>query len=1002
MKRLLFAFIAVLVSVSALAQTVDVKGTVFDENGWPLTGAYVLQQGTSNGTLTDLDGNFELKAPKGSVLEVTFMGYLTFTATVQSSEPMTINLQPDALMMEEVVVVGYGTQKSKDLTAPIVNIKGDELQKQITSNPMSALQGKVAGVQVVNSGVPGSGPSVKVRGMGSIGDYANPLYVVDGVFVENLDFVSTSDIQDMTVLKDASASAIYGVRAANGVIIITTKKGMMDHTDISYDGYVGMQIPVNVMKLANKDQYVELLNEANEKTTGYLPKDPTKYPASTDWYAALLRNALTHNHSLNISGATAKTNYSMGLSYFNQEGIMNAANNYNRFNFRARIDQKVTDWLDMGVNTLVSRYDTTSPDTGAYFQAFVNPPVYNLYNPNNEAAYPVKYDSPQLYGFGNSYGNPYARAQYNDSKSNGLNMVFSAYAELKFLENKLKFKTSYNMDFQAYQARNYQPEYFVGGSQGLKNSSMSKTYGIRDKYIIDNTLTYNDSMDAHSYSLMLGQSTRVEKFSGMTGSGTDVPGTDEEGMYIGNGSTTNLFVNDKDPGPYRFHGLSFFARGTYNYADKYLASVTMRADGSSKYNKKWGFFPSLGIGWVMSSEEFMQDQEIFEYLKFRASWGLLGNDSVPANSSAILGSSGVGSSGVFNDALIPGVGAQTVYQNELVWEVVNEFDAGFDFAFLSSRLNGNVDYYNRVTSNVVFYAPIATGGGVAELLANNGKVRNSGVELTLSWNDKVGSDFSYNVGLNLTTISNKVIALEGRDYIPGASIRGGYTTRTMVGYPIGTFWGYEIDSVYQDEKAALLDKQVQPVKGAGYFRYKDQNGDGEINEKDKVSLGSAIPSLTAGIDFGFNYKNFDFALSLYGQFGNKVLNAKRMNRDVFPDANYDLDFYENCWRPDRPSDTYPSAAAYNSSATQQANNFFVEDAWYVRIQNVQLGYTLKNIGANDLIKSMRVYVAAQRPYTLFTYNGFTPEVGGSPIASGIDTSTYPMQAIYTCGLKLNF
>jgi hypothetical protein len=297
---------------------------------------------------------------------------------------------------------------------------------------------------------------------------------------------------------------------------------------------------------------------------------------------------------------------------------------------------------------------------------------------------------------------------------------------------------------------------------------------------------------------------------------------------------------------------------------------------------------------------------------------------------------------------------------------------------------------------------LVTGGGVAELLANNGKVRNSGVELTLSWNDKVGSDFSYNVGLNLTTISNKVIALEGRDYIPGASIRGGYTTRTMVGYPIGTFWGYEIDSVYQDEKAALLDKQVQPVKGAGYFRYKDQNGDGEINEKDKVSLGSAIPSLTAGIDFGFNYKNFDFALSLYGQFGNKVLNAKRMNRDVFPDANYDLDFYENCWRPDRPSDTYPSAAAYNSSATQQANNFFVEDAWYVRIQNVQLGYTLKNIGANDLIKSMRVYVAAQRPYTLFTYNGFTPEVGGSPIASGIDTSTYPMQAIYTCGLKLNF
>ena len=440
MKRLLFAFMTVLLSASVFAQeTVDVKGTVLDENGWPLTGAYVLVQGTSNGTLTDLDGNFTLTAPKGAMLEFTFMGYLTQVLPAQTQ--MNVALQPDALMMEEVVVVGYGTQKSKDLTAPIVNVKGEELSKQITASPMSALQGKVAGVQVVNSGIPGAGPSVKVRGTGSIGDYANPLYIVDGVFVENLDFVSTSDIQEMTVLKDASASAIYGVRAANGVIIVTTKKGVMDHTDISYDGYVGLQVPVNVMKLANKDQYVELLNEANAQTTGYVPKDPMAYNTSTDWYRSLLRNAVTHSHALNIAGATAKTNYSLGFNYLNQEGIMKAANSYDRLNFRARLDQKVTDWLDMGVNTLVSRFNTVSPDTGAYFQAFVNPPVYGIYNDNNADAFPVKYDSPQLYGFGNSYGNPYARAQYNDSKSNGLNLVFSAYAELKFIENKLKFRT---------------------------------------------------------------------------------------------------------------------------------------------------------------------------------------------------------------------------------------------------------------------------------------------------------------------------------------------------------------------------------------------------------------------------------------------------------------------------------------------------------------------------------------------------------------------------------
>jgi hypothetical protein len=452
------------------------------------------------------------------------------------------------------------------------------------------------------------------------------------------------------------------------------------------------------------------------------------YNTSTDWYRSLLRNAVTHSHALNIAGATAKTNYSLGFNYLNQEGIMKAANSYDRLNFRARLDQKVTDWLDMGVNTLVSRFNTVSPDTGAYFQAFVNPPVYGIYNDNNADAFPVKYDSPQLYGFGNSYGNPYARAQYNDSKSNGLNLVFSAYAELKFIENKLKFRTSFNMDYQAYQARTYQPEYFVGGSQGLTTSTMSKTYGIRDKYIIDNTLTYTDNVGAHSFSAMLGQSTRVEKFTGMTGTGVGVPAGSEEGMYIGNGSASDRFVNDKDPGPYRFHGLSFFARGTYNYADKYLASLTFRADGSSKYQQKWGFFPSVGLGWVITEEDFMKEQNAFEYLKFRASWGLLGNDSVPANSTAIVGASGTGASGVFGDAVVDGVGAQTVYQNFLKWEVVNEFDAGFDFAFLSSRLSGNVDYYNRTTSNVVFYAPIASGGGATELLANNGKVRNQDIQ----------------------------------------------------------------------------------------------------------------------------------------------------------------------------------------------------------------------------------------------------------------------------------
>ena len=998
-RQILSLIILMLTIIAANAQNVDVSGKVTDSGGQPLPGVFVQQSGTSNAVSTDEEGRYTISVSPESTLQFSCMGYKDMSVSLYDRTVIDVVLQEDLQALDGVVVVGYGTQKAKDLTAPIVNIKGDELARHITSGPMSALQGKVAGVQIIGSGAPGSSPAVKIRGMGSIGDYSQPLYIVDGVFVDNLDFVGANDIQDITVLKDASAASIYGVRAANGVVIITTKKGTAGKVSITYDGYVGVQVPVNVMRLAGREQYVEMLNEANSSVGGYLPKHPSDYPASTDWYSTLLRNAFTQSHSLDASGATEKTNYSMGLSYFSQDGILRADNVYDRLNFRARLDQKVTSWLDMGVSMIVSRYSKTWADGSAFFQAFVNPPVYGVYNDDNSAAYPVKYDSPQLYGFSNSYANPYAVAQYNENKEKGLNLVFATYAQLQFLSGRLKLRTSYNMDYQSYNTQNYIPEYFVGGSQGISVSSLAKIFGLRDRHIIDNTITYADSIAAHSFSVMLGQSTRIEKFSALSGSAVSVPAYDEQSKYIGNGSNSNSSVNDLSPAPYLYHGVSFFTRATYNYKDRYLATFTFRADGSSKYNRKWGFFPSAGLGWVITGEPFMAAQKVVDFLKLRLSWGQLGNDSVPANSKVILGSYGTGVSAVFGDNLYDGLGAQTVLQNDLRWEVVNEWDVGVDFGFLRNRLSGEVDYYDRTTDNVVFYVPIATGGGAAELLSNNGRVRNSGVELTLGWSDSVGEDFQYNVGLNLATISNKVLALDGRDYIPGASVRGNYSTRTQVGYPIGAFWGYEIDGVYASDAEAAADPVQQAVKAAGYFKYRDIDGNGVINEEDKTYLGSPIPWLMGGLDFGLTWKGIDFSLSFQGQVGNKVLNAKRMNRDVFTDGNYDLDFYRNAWRPSRPSDSYPSAAAYNTAFVQQSNEFFVEDASYFRIQNVQVGYTFSKLRG---FKQLRVSLTAQRPYTYFRYNGFTPEVGGSPIATGIDTSTHPLQATYTLGLKMVF
>ena len=1000
--KLLLAAGLALCGLTAQAQY-QVKGVVEDALG-PVIGATVMEAGTSNGTSTGLDGDFVLQISKAdAIVEVSCIGYATQSFTA-SAFPAKVILAEDTNFLDEVVVVGYGTQRAKDLTAPIVNVKGDELSKQVAANPMSALQGMVSGVQITQSGAPGAGPSVKIRGVGSIGDYANPLYIVDGAFMDNIDFLSASDIESLTVLKDASAAAIYGVRAANGVILVTTKKGETGRVRVAYDGYAGLQVPTNIMPMASASQYIEMYNLANPDNPFDTVYDTSKLSGeSTDWYRTMVRNALTHSHSLDLSGGTEKTNYSVGMSYFYQDGIMNyCTNDYNRLNFRARLDQTLTSWLKVGFNTVVSRYNRNNPNSSVYYQAFVNPPVYGVYNEENTDAYPVAFDSPQRYGFAAAFGNPAASAYYYHNTDNGVKTVFSAYAEAT-ITPKLKFKTSYNLDFSFADQQNYTPEHKVGGSQGTSVSTLSKTYSYGLYHILDNTLTYMDKVGAHDFSAMLGQSTRMQYNGWLTGTVHGVPDFDDASRYLRNGSYKNQSASD---GASRYNGVSFFARGTYNYKEKYLATATLRADGSSKYQEKWGVFPSLGLGWNISDEDFMKGVRGLDYLKLRASWGMLGNDNVPANDINIAGTSGVDASAVFGDTLVDGMGAQTVYQNYLRWEVVTETNAGADFALLDSRLSGELDWYRRVTDRVVFHAPIATGGGVATLLANNGKVLNTGVEFSLKWADKLG-DLGYNIGMNATFNHNEVLALEGRDNIPGGEVNGVSSTLTQVGYPIGAFWGYQVDGIFQSKKETLEEGVAkQSAAAAGYFRYHDFAGaddggpDGKITEADRVYLGSPLPWLMLGFNLGANWRTWDFSMVMNANIGNKIFNAKRLNKQVFGAGNYDYDFYIHAWSKDYPSDTYPSPKALTSGLMAQCNSFWVEDGSMLRIQNIQLGYTFKDLPGGGRV---RVYASAQRPFTWFRYNGFTTEIGGSPIATGIDNSSvYPMQAIYTVGVNLNY
>ena len=996
MKEILTFLLLFSACFDPLMAQVTLRGTITDDQNLPLPGVSVVVKNSFNGTMSDIDGTYSINTLPTDTLVFSMIGMITREIVVGASRVLDLKLVTETTFIDEVVVIGYGTQRAKDLTAPIVTVKGEDLARQVTSNAMQAMQGKVAGVHIIASGVPGAGPTVKIRGVGSIGDFARPLYVVDGVFVDNIDFLGAGDIQDLTVLKDASAAAIYGVRAANGVILVTTKRGTSGKPSISYDGYFGMQVPVNILKMATKNQYVELLNEANTNAFGYVPKNPANYPASTDWYQELVRPAPMTGHSIDISGMADKTSYSFGGSYLYQKGIMDTKNDFGRFNIRGRLEQNVNKYLKIGLNNIISRHNKFNPNEGAFFGAYVNPPVYPVYDPSNSEAYPIKFGSPQTYGFGNQYGNPVAAAYYADNFEKGDKIIFNGYAEFYPIEDKLTFKVSYNQDISHWTSRAYTPVFFVGGSQGVRKSDLSKTFGNSSKQIIDNLLTYVDRSGDLSYSIMVGQSTRIEKWETITGSALDVPGLDEQSKYLVLGSFRDR--NSSDGGG-RYNGISFFSRGTFNLKDKYLGSLTFRADASSKYQKKWGFFPSVGLGWNLTQEDFMDNQNWFSYLKMRASWGLLGNDNVPANSTVILGQTGPGASGIFGDQLIDGQGSQTVVQNILRWEVVNEFDLGFDFTTKNDKLSGDLDLYHRTTDNVVFYAPVATGGGVAELLGNNGSVVNAGIELSLNWKEEFANGLTMTIGFNATTISNRVTKLEGREYIPSGYVRGNYTTRTAVGHPIGSFYGYEIEGVYKSEGEALRDPVNQVIKDKGFFKYKDQNGDNVINEEDKVYLGSPIPWLITGLDFRLDYKKFDINVSLLGQIGNKILNAKRMNRDVFSDGNYDQDFYDNRWTQDNPSDKYPSAAAYSFSFIQQANDFFVEDASFGRIQNITIGYTTDRI---RFIPNLRIYASAQRPFTFFTYNGFTTEIGGSPISSGIDNSVYPLQAVYTFGFKANF
>ncbi len=1008
MKKLLLWACLVLPWTGAIAQqTVEIQGRVTDTGNEPIPGATILVVETQQGTITNLDGEYTINAPAGATLSFSFIGYRTEEVRIAGETRVDVQLEEMAYDMDEVVVIGYGTSAVKDVTGTIAVVKADDISKQSVANVGQALQGKVSGLQVSNDGTPGSSPTIRIRGLGTVSSNANPLYVVDDVFVNDISFLSPNQIESVTVLKDASSAAIYGVRAANGVIIITTKSGKMQRPAFNYTGYVGIQQVSNLLDLANTSQYITLLNEkiavVEDRGTSSTPFDPANYTDDTDWFEEVLNTATIQNHNLDITGGTESVNYYFGLGITSQEGLVRE-NDYTRVNLRGASDMTVTGWLKAGYGITVSGWESNNA-ANVLGQAFIAPPAFKPKIDDETFTDPV------ILGFGN-FANPAATIEYHNNVTQGLKTLANVYAEIKPIED-LTIRSSFTLDGNYTQNRNYTPVYWVSVTQNDTLSHLSKSTGQEFNYTFDNTATYQLVTGDHRVNLMAGLSFFQFRGQGLYGSTSRVPYFTESTLYLSNGSIEDLSAGDYGS---LIRSTSYFGRLFYSFRDRYLLTATFRRDGSSTFPKdeRWGNFPSVGLGWVISEEDFFSGISFINFMKLKTSWGVLGNNQVPQNAYTVTVNNWGGYSIVYgpygSSSISRGASITSLVEPLLRWEIVEEFDVGLEALMFRDHLNVDFGFYRRMTKSAIFPVPLigTSGTSGSSYLDNNADILNQGIELALNWSNSVGENLSYNVGGNVSFNHNEVFRLEPGTlpFYSANAFNGALATYTQEGHPVGEFYVLEVDGVFQnfDEVNNYTDGEGNPIMPdavPGDFRYVDHSGDGIIDDRDRIPYGSYTPKAIYAFNLGINYGSFDFSLELNGVAGNKIYNAKRVNR--FGNENYDADFAENRWHGEGTSDTYASADLAGGR-NAYPNTFLVEKGDYFRLRTVQLGFTIPSrITDRISVASLRIYVNMQNPLTLFSYNGFTPEIpGGSPVTAGMDYGVYPLSRITSFGINLNF
>jgi TonB-linked SusC/RagA family outer membrane protein len=963
-----------------------------------LPGATILVKGTTKGTSTDIDGKFTLNvAAEDAVLVISFIGYETQEITIGSQSIFTIALEPSKVMLSELVVIGYGTVRKSDLTGSVGSVKAKELTKVTSLNPEQSLQGKVAGVQVTStSGAPGATPSVRIRGVGTFNN-SSPIYVVDGVILENISFLNTADIESMEILKDASATAIYGSRGANGVILITTKTGTIgeEKTNFSYSGEYSIQNLSKKIDLLDGKEFATIANE--------IPGDPNynniDAVPNTDWQDLVFNPAPINNHQLSAWGSSKKTQYYIGIGYFNQKGIVDKSG-YERITLKFNNTYNLTNHFKFGNNITISPYkQQNSPDVT--FQAYRAWPTLEPYRADGSFA-----GVPGV-------GNPLASIEYNNSFNKGLRAVGNLFLEATFLD-AFTAKSSFGIDAGYNKNENFSPAYTVlyyDGTESMQKhtkSSLSKGTSENLTWLWENTLNYNKIIGKHSINALAGYTMQNTTSEYMNASGENIIRDGEDFWYLqynnlfGSGINGN-FGNGVDINQY-YSMLSYLFRANYTFDNKYILTATFRRDGSSKFAKenRYSNFPSFAAGWNVSEEDFMKSVSAINKLKVRASWGKIGNEkiaysnrfSLTQNLMAVFGQ---------GDIQYPAVSYAKSGNPDLVWETTTQTDIGIEIGLLNDRLTGEFDYYHRITDDILvdLSTPGFLGNGQGQKITYNaGKVLNSGLEANINWRDKIG-ELGYSVGLLASTIKNEVLSIGGNAGIDSLLYGGnvyGYVTQSREGLPIGSFWGYKTDGIFQSQDELDAYPHTSDAQ-VGDLRRVDVNGDDIINGDDRTNLGSPIPKMIFGLNVELTYHSFDFSFSLQGQTGNKIFNGKEVVR---PDAyNFEQHVMDR-WTGPGTSNTEPRATfgGYNYIPSDK----YVQDGSFMRLRSLVIGYSLPMALSEKIhMQQCRVYVKGNNIYTLTKFTGYTPEIGSNDVLSnGIDTGIYPITAIYSFGINLTF